>query len=83
MAKPRPTKFTSANGLRLLLALAAFLLLAEVFVHRHAYFALEALPLFFAAFGFLAFLVLIAVSWLVAKWVTRSADYYDTPKGDA
>mgnify|MGYP000043852935 FL=1 len=85
MAKSKnpKSKLTPALGLRLLAAVAGLLVLAEILVHRHAYFALEAMPLFFAGFGFLGFLAIILGSRLVAKLATRPVDYYDTPEGDA
>ena len=85
MAKQKTTQafFLPVSWLRALLGVCAVLAVAEFILHRHAYFALEAAPLFFAIFGFLAFGLIIAGSWGVAKFVTRPADYYDTPEGDA
>lgn len=76
-------KFMPIGWLRALIAICGLLAVAEFIVPRYAYFPLEAMPLFFAIFGFLAFGALIAGSWLLGKIVTRAVDYYDTPEGDA
>ena len=85
MAKQKTpqTALVSVSWLSALLGVCAVLAIAEFILHRHAYFALEATPLFFAIFGFLAFGLIIAGSWRVAKFVTRPVDYYDTPEGAA
>ena len=55
--------------IRALLVICAGLLVAEFIIHRHAYFALEATPLFFALFGFVAlFALLSAAVWCCASW---------------
>ncbi len=59
-----------------LIVVCAALLVAEFIIHRHAYFALEATPLFFALFGFAAFCVVVGGGVLLRKLVMRPTDYY-------
>jgi hypothetical protein len=59
-----------------LLGLCALLLAAEAIIHRHAYFALEATPLFFALFGILATGLVVAISFALGKLMARAPDYY-------
>lgn len=64
-----------AGGGILFLALSAVL---EFFVEKHGYFPWEDLPLFYALYGFSAFVVLIVVAkYLVRPLIGRSEDYYD------
>ena len=53
-------------------------LLPDLFIHKHAAFAWEEYPLFYAAFGFAAFVVLIlAAKHLLRPLVKRREDYYE------
>lgn len=63
--------------IRALLVICAALLVAEFIIHRHAYFALEATPLFFALFGFAAFCIVVGGGVVLRKLVMRAPDYYD------
>jgi Na+-transporting methylmalonyl-CoA/oxaloacetate decarboxylase beta subunit len=63
--------------IRALLVICAALLVAEFIIHRHAYFALEATPLFFALFGFAAFCIVVGGGVMLRKFVMRASDYYD------
>lgn len=63
--------------IRALLVICAALLVAEFIIHRHAYFALEATPLFFALFGFAAFCIVVGGGVMLRKLVMRAPDYYD------
>ena len=56
----------------------------EFIIHRHAYFETEGRPLFFAIYGFAAFLIVVGGGVLLRKLVMRAPDYYDTQEnGDA
>lgn len=74
---PAGRRFISA-----LLVACALLLIAEFIIHRHAYFALEATPLFFALFGFLAFCIVVGGGVLLRKLVMRAPDYYEADDND-
>lgn len=68
------------NVKRLLLALyvsCAVLFVLDFIIHRHAYREWEALPGFYAVFGFVAFVVLVLVAKLMRKLLMRKEGYYD------
>ena len=67
-----------------LVVACVFLTALEFVIHRHAYFESEGRPLFFAIYGFAAFLVVVGGGVLLRKLVMRAPDYYDTQEdGDA
>jgi hypothetical protein len=76
MSKKTETMLTGRRIMRALLGLCALLLAAEAIIHRHAYFALEATPLFFALFGILATGLVVAISFALGKLMARAPDYY-------
>jgi hypothetical protein len=47
-----------------------------VLIHRHAYFALEVTPFFFALFGIIAACLIIGGSMVAARLIGRAPDYY-------
>ena len=50
----------------------------EFFIHKHTYFRWEEWPGFYAAFGFVAFVVLIlAAKYILRPIIKRKEDYYD------
>ncbi len=54
------------------------MLVAEFFIHKHSFFAWEEWPWFHAAFGFVAFVVLIlAAKYILRPLIERKEDYYD------
>jgi len=55
----------------------AVLLILDFFIPRHGYFPWESYPDFFAAYGFLACMLLILVARLTRRFVKREEDYYD------
>ena len=63
--------------MRGLLALCALGLLGEVLIHRHAYFNVEATPLFFALMGAGSMGLVALISLILRKAVTRPEDYYE------
>lgn len=56
-----------ALAFRALVALCAVLAIGDFIIHRHAYFALEAMPLFFVIYG----LVIAAVALVLARLAHR------------
>ncbi len=68
------------NVKRLLLIFYASLialLCIDPFIHKHAEFEWEAVPGFFAAYGFISYVLLIFISKLLRKWIMRNENYYD------
>lgn len=53
------------------------LLVAGFLIHPHADFSWETAPNFFAAYGFVAYVVLIVLAKLLRKVLMRPEDYYD------
>ena len=67
-----------------LVVACVFLTALEFVIHRHAYFETEGRPLFFAIYGFAAFLIVVGGGVLLRKLVMRAPDYYNTQEnGDA
>ena len=66
------------NALGILLVACVGLTVLEFVIHRHAYFETEGRPLFFAIYGFAAFLIVVGGGVLLRKLVMRAPDYYDT-----
>lgn len=63
--------------LKVFYVLCALLFVADFVIHRHTKIALEALPAFYAIFGFVAFCVLVLGSIGLRKLIMRKEDYYD------
>lgn len=63
--------------LRAFYAVCGLLFILDFFVHRHIYTNWEKLPGFYALYGFVAFVVLIVVSRLLRRLLTRKENYYD------
>jgi hypothetical protein len=54
------------------------LIVIDLFVHKHPYFALEGYPSFYATFGFVACVVLVlAARYILRPLIKRREDYYD------
>jgi len=69
-----------ANVKRLLIALFIFLgglLAADFFIHKHGHFFWEEAPEFYAAYGFLCYLLLIVLAKALRVLLKRREDYYD------
>ncbi|MCF8033389.1 MAG: hypothetical protein K9K66_03565 [Desulfarculaceae bacterium] len=69
-----------ANIKRLLIALFIFLaglLGADFLIHKHAHFPWETAPEFYAAYGFLCYLLLIVLAKTLRIFIKRREDYYD------
>jgi len=64
--------------LRSFFASLLILLAVEPFLHKHAFFAWEKWPAFYAAFGFVACVALVvAAKYILRPLVKRREDYYD------
>ena len=66
------------NALGVLVVSCVVLTALEFVIHRPAYFETEGRPLFFAVYGFAAFLIVVGGGVLLRKLVMRAPDYYDT-----
>jgi len=54
------------------------LVLADLFIHKHPYYAWEGLIGSYAVYGFLSCAVIVAVSKALGKlWLQKREDYYD------
>ena len=51
---------------------------AELFIHKHAFFEWEKYPFFYASFGFVAFVFMILIAkYILRPLIKRKEDYYD------
>lgn len=77
----------SALFFRMLMAVlagaGALLVAIEVVFMRRAYASLDAIPGFFAVFGFVAFGFAVLSGWPLGRLLRRPEDYYDTSSGEA
>lgn len=63
--------------LRVFYFLCVVLALADFVVHRHIYLDFEKIPTFYAAYGFIACVVLVVLAKAMRKFVMRDEFYYD------
>jgi len=64
--------------LRTFYSVLVLLLIGDFFIHKHADFAWEAWPEFFAMYGFVACVVLVlAAKYILRPLVKRREDYYE------
>ena len=63
--------------LRMLYLACALLLMADLFIHRHAEHGWESLWGFYAMYGFAACVVLVLLAKQLRKLLKRSEDFYD------
>ena len=61
----------------------AFLLVADFFIHKHADFPWEGHTNFFAAYGFVSYVLLICIAKILRRIIKRREDYYDTVSEDS
>lgn len=58
--------------------LLALLVLPDFFMHKHTYFSsIEAIPGFYALFGFISCVAIILISKLLGFVLKKKEDYYD------
>lgn len=60
-----------------LLAIAALLLIAELFYEHHPHFGIDGLPGFYAIFGFVSFIVIVFAGKFLRTIIMRDEDYYE------
>lgn len=77
MAKKTTTGKSQPLPIRALILACGLLVLAEFIIHRHAYFELEATPLFFALMGAFSMIAVAAISAVLRRLLIRPEDYYD------
>lgn len=75
--KKQTSQSRSSLILRALIGLCALLAGADFIIHRHAYFNVEATPLFFALMGAGSMGLVALISLVLRKAVTRPEDYYE------
>lgn len=63
--------------LRVFYVCCALLFIADFFVHRHTYHALEEWPGFYPLYGFAGCVVLVLIAKEMRKVLMRKEDYYD------
>lgn len=63
--------------LRSVYVICGVLFVLDFIIHRHASREWEALPGFYAIYGFIAFVVLVLVSKVLRKLLMRKEDYYN------
>ncbi len=72
--KPKNVKIM----LRLFFAVLIILLAADFYVHKeHSYFPWDGKHFFYAAFGFVACVMVITISKILRFFLMRDEDYYD------
>ncbi|MBF0202986.1 MAG: hypothetical protein HQK67_01440 [Desulfamplus sp.] len=57
--------------------LLILLIILDFFIHKHGYFGWENWPGFFAAFGFVACVMVISIAKLLRVFAKRDERYYD------
>lgn len=63
--------------LRIFYASLVVLLIADVFIHKHAEFPWEDAPAFFAVYGFVSCVVVIFTAKILRRFIRRDEKYYD------
>ncbi|HBS26322.1 MAG TPA: hypothetical protein DD827_04215 [Gammaproteobacteria bacterium] len=58
-------------------AICIMLVIADFIIHRHTTMDWEKIPAFYAIYGFIAYVLLVALSNLLRKLVMRGENYYD------
>jgi hypothetical protein len=59
------------------IALVALIILDLVYPNEHSYFPWDGMPSFFAAFGFVACVLVITISKILRFFLKQDEDYYD------
>ena len=62
---------------QVLYGLCLIAVIAEIFIHRHVDHPWEAVPGFYAIYGFIACVVLVLAATQMRKVLMRGEDYYD------
>jgi len=62
--------------IKVLAAFCALLFIANLFIHLHGYFDIEAVPGFYAVYGFIAFAFIVIATKYLRMIIGREEDYY-------
>lgn len=62
--------------LRVLYAICILLVLLDFVIHRHTMLAIEKLPAFYAAYGFIGCVLLVMIAKWMRTFLMRPEDYY-------
>lgn len=73
---PNSVPNLSMGAWRILAAVLAMLVMAEFFIHHHAYFGIEDKPGFYILWGFIASAGLVVLGVLLGKLLKRPEGYY-------
>ena len=60
-----------------LCVICGLLMIADLFYHKHPYFAVEKLFGFYAFYGFIMCVLLVLAAKVMRVWLMRDEDYYD------
>jgi len=63
--------------LRLFFAGLGLLLIVDFFLPKHGAFPWEETPCFFAAYGYISFVILVLAARVLRRFIKRDEDYYD------
>ena len=58
-------------------AICLGLAVADLFIEKHVHYAFEKIPFFHAAFGFVAFTLIVLTGRPLRRLLMRKEDYYD------
>ena len=76
----------SENISKMIKGLAAFcglLFVANLFIHLHGYFAIEAIPGFYGVYGFVAFAFIVIATKYLKLVIGREENYYESRAVDS
>ncbi|MBE0446930.1 MAG: hypothetical protein IBX64_02300 [Actinobacteria bacterium] len=78
MSRRKSDKSKKLKGyLGIFYTILLLLIIIDFFIPKHPYFRWEGFPSFYAAFAFVAFVVLVlAAKYILRKIVMRDEDYY-------
>lgn len=62
--------------IKLLGGFCALLVLANLFIHLHGHFSIEAIPGFYGVYGFIAFAFIVIATKYLRELIGREEDYY-------
>lgn len=63
--------------LRIFYFICIVLAAADFVIHRHTYTEMEKIPTFYAAYGFIACVILVLIATQMRKWLMRGEEYYE------
>jgi hypothetical protein len=69
--------------LRVFYVICALLVIADFVVHRHIYVEFEKIPTFYAAYGFIACVVLVVIAKEMRRVFMKPENYYDAREDES